>query len=142
MKKQTIIIILILIVIFLIIAFAVMQNMKQGRDIASYNNEYEKYLNEQFLGTEVTTLINKAIDTNEKNSVEKNENGYYVENSTNSIKIYIKLQQDGEYVPMERIFQVGITEFVKNFNLEDFKCTKINYHQATKLVKEVYIEVI
>lgn len=142
MKKQTIIIILILIVIFLIIAFAVMQNMKQGRDIASYNNEYEKYLNEQFLGTEVTTLINKAIDTNEKNSVEKNENGYYVENSTNSIKIYIKLQQDGEYVPMERIFQVGITEFVKNFNLEYFKCTKINYHQATKLVKEVYIEVI
>lgn len=143
MKKQTLIILILLIIVILIIVFAVAQNVQKQREIANYNGQYEKYLNGQVLyGTDVATLINKAMDDNKKNNVEKDEKGYYINNNTNSIKLYVKLVQDGDNFPMERIFEVGMTEFVKNFNIEDFKCTKINYHKETGMVSEVYFEVI
>ena len=94
------------------------------------------------LGTEVASLINKAIKENEKNNVIKDDKNYYIPNETNSIKIYVKLVQDGEAFAMERIFNYGMTEFVKNFNLENFKCTQVNYHKETGKVSEIYFEVI
>lgn len=142
MKKQTMIILIILIVILIAVVVAVTQNVQQERELAKYNSEYEKYLHKQILGTEVATLINKAMNSNEKNSVEKDENDYYIHNNTNSIKIYVMLELEGEYFPMEGIFQLGITEFVKNFNIIDFECTKINYHEQTGKISELYFEVI
>lgn len=142
MKKQTIIIIGTLIVILLLVAFAVAQNVQKERQVASYNNQYEKYQNKQIYGTDVATLINKAMNENEQNGVEKDEKGYYISNNANSIKIYVKLQAEGNYFPMERIFELGITEFVKNFNIEDFKCTQIKYHSQTGRISEVYYDVI
>lgn len=141
MKKQTIIIITLLIVIFLIIAFAVSQNVQKQRELSNYNYQYEQYKDSDVYGTDIATLINKAIDNNEKNEVAKDEKGYYIQNNTDSVKIYLKLEQDGENFPMERIFKLGITEFVKNFNLETFTCTKINYHKETGKVSEIYFEV-
>lgn len=142
MKKQTIIILILLIIIFLIVAFAVVQNMQKEREIANYNKQYEQYTEKQIYGTDLATLINKAVNDNEKNNVEKDENEYYIQNETDSVKIYVKLQEEGENFPMERIFKLGITEFVKNFNIESFKCTQINYHEQTKKISEIYFEVI
>ena len=142
MKKQAIIIGVAILVIILVIAFAVVQNVNVEKELLKYNYQYDKFLNKEVLGTEVASLINKAIDTNEKNNIEKDENKYYISNTTNSIKIYIKLEPDGENFPMERIFEVGMTEFVKNFNLEDFTCKKVNYHKETGKVSEIYFEVI
>lgn len=141
MKKQTIIIITLLIVIFLIIAFAVSQNVQKQRELSNYNYQYEQYKDSNVYGTDIATLINRAIDNNEKNEVAKDEKGYYIQNDTDSVEIYLKLEQDGENFPMERIFKLGITEFVKNFNLEPFTCTKINYHKETGKVSEIYFEV-
>lgn len=142
MKKQTILIFVLFIVILLLVAFAIMQNVQKQKQIANYNNQYEQYKDSQIYGTDITTQINKAMNENEKNNVEKDEKGYYKNNNSNSIKIYVKLQPEGEYFPMERIFELGMTEFVKNFNIEYFKCTQINYHSETSLVSEVYYEVI
>lgn len=142
MKKQTIIILILLIIIFLIVAFAVVQNIQKEREIANYNKQYEQYTEKQIYGTDLATLINKAVNDNEKNNVEKDENEYYIQNETDSVKIYVKLQEEGENFPMERIFKLGITEFVKNFNIESFKCTQINYHEQTKKISEIYFEVI
>ena len=143
MKKQTIIILL-MIIITIIVAFAVAQNVNAEKILVGYNAQYNKYLNQQVLGTEVASLINKIINTNEKNNIEKDEKEYYIPNTTNSIKMYIKLVQteDAEEFPMERIYNVGITEFVKNFSLIDFTCTKVNYHKETGQVSELYFEVI
>ena len=64
---------------------------------ANYNNskkanlEFEKYLNEEVYGSELATVINRAIDRNEKNEVEKNNKGIYQNNDTNSINIEIKM---------------------------------------------------
>ena len=82
------------------------------------------------------------MNDNEQNGVEKDEKGYYINNNVNSIKIYVKLQAEGNYFPMERIFELGITEFVKNFNIEDFKCAQIKYHNQTGRISEVYYDVI
>lgn len=142
MKKQTIIILILLIAIFLVVAFAVVQNIQKERKLENYNHQYEQYQDKLIYGTDVASLINQAVNSNEKNNVEKDENGYYIQNNSNSVKIFVKLQEEGENFPMERIFKIGITEFVKNFNIETFKCTQINYHEQTHKVSEIYFEVI
>lgn len=140
MKKQTILIIILLIAIILVIAFLVAQNIQKERILANYNKQYEICKTKNVYGTDVATLINMAIDNNEKNNISKDEKDYYIPDDENSVKIYVKLQEDGENFPMERIFKLGIIEFVKNFNLETFKCTQINYHKKTGKVSEVYFE--
>ena len=142
MKKQTVLIAILLVVIMLIVVFFVLQSVQKSRILANYNNQYEICKTKNVLGTDIATLINLAIDNNEKNNIKKDENGYYIPDEENSVKIYVKLQEEGENFPMERISQVGMVEFVKNFNLEAFKCTKINYHKVTGKVSEVYFEVI
>ena len=144
MKKQAVIILLLIIVITIIVAFAVTQNVNQEKALTQYNAQYNKFLNQKVLGTDVASLINKAMDTNDRNNIEKDEKDYYIPNTTNSIKIYVKLvnKPDGEQFPMERIYNVGITEFVKNFSLEDFTCTNVKYHKDTGQVSEIYFEVI
>lgn len=141
MKKQTIVIFILLVIIVIAVAVAVSQNVQKQRELSNYNNQYEQYKDVEVYGTDVATLINKAVDNNEKNEVSKDENGYYIANNTNSVKIYLKLETEGDNYPMERIVKLGMTEFVKNFNLETFTCTKINYHNETGKVSEVYLEV-
>lgn len=142
MKKQTGIIIAILVLMLLLVAFAVTQNVQKQKKVMAYNGTYEKHYNQIVYGTDVASIMNRAMNENEQNFVEQDEKGYYIDNNTNSIKIYIKLQAEGDFYPMERIVSLGITEFVKNFNIEDFKCTQINYHKDTGLVSEVYYETI
>lgn len=141
MKKQTIVIFILLVIIVIAVAVAVSQNVQKQRELSNYNNQYEQYKDVEVYGTDVATLINKAVDNNEKNEVPKDENGYYIANNTNSVKIYLKLETEGDNYPMERIVKLGMTEFVKNFNLETFTCTNINYHNETGKVSEVYFEV-
>ena len=59
-------------------------------------------------GTEVISLINKATNENIINEVEKDEKGFFIENETNSIKLYIKLLYDNNLTtyPMETITKV------------------------------------
>ena len=67
---------------------------------ASYNSaqkenaKFEMYKDKEILGSELTTIINKAVDTNEKNEVRKDNKGKYIDNGTNSINIDIKFIDD------------------------------------------------
>ena len=65
---------------------------KQQKQIQNFNRQYEEYNKEELTGVDITTLINKAISNNEKNNIAKDENGLYIENEENSIKIYITMQ--------------------------------------------------
>ena len=60
-------------------------------DIKKYNIEYEMYLNKLITGRELTTVINKAVDNNEKNKVSKDKNGFYLDDNENSINIDVKI---------------------------------------------------
>lgn len=47
-------------------------------------------------GADILSMINKAIDNNETNKIEKNENGLYIENDENSLKIELTLLSTDE----------------------------------------------
>ena len=144
MKKNVIIISLILFVIIIICIVAINFNSKTSKVIKSKNNEYEQYLTSEIYGTDVITLINKATSSNESNNVLKDEKGFYINNSQNSIQIDIVMITDEEkqettVYKMEAISKVGITEFIKNFNTAKFVCTKKEYHKETGQIS--YIEI-
>lgn len=134
----------ILLILFMIIIFSIciLFNNKQAQtnSIKNYNIEYEEYLNKKIYGTELATLINKVTNINENNKIKKNKNNHYIENDENSIKIEITMLLTEKTYPMEEFYNNDTAEFVKYFNLESFKCTKIEYHQKTGKVKKMMFE--
>ena len=107
-----------------------------------YNSQYEYYINKSIYGTELVTLINKVINENEINKVEKDEKGFFIENNENSIKINIKMNTNGKTYQMETFYNNDITKFVENFNLVKFRCNKIEYHKKSGRVSKLYFEEI
>ena len=141
--KKPLISLLILFIVLCAIFIGTMLNYKNSeKQILSFNKEYEQYMDKIVLGSEIATLINKATNNNEKNKIEKTNDGKYINNGINSIQIFIKLTQKKDYFPMETISEHKISEFVRNFNLQDFKCTKITYHDKTKQVAQLYFDII
>lgn len=133
MKKSLILIATLILVIVIIIAVKINNIQKQKQQILNYNKEFEYYCNKEILGTDITTLINKAADNNEKNDIEKDEKGLYIPNDENSIKIYIKMKFTKNIYPMESFYTAGINDFTKYFGSISFKASKINYHENGKI---------
>ena len=144
MKKNVIIIALILIVIIVICVVGINVNSKVSKITLKENGEYEKYLKDEIYGTDVVTLINKAISNNETNNITKDEKGLYITDNQNSIIMDLVMITDSEKdetttYRMETISKVGITEFIKNFNTAEFECTRKEYHSQTG--KIAYIDI-
>lgn len=143
MKKNVIIISLILLMIIIVCIVMINLNSKVSNLTKKQNQEYEEYLEGTIYGTDVITLINKVSSNNELNNVEVDEKGFYINNNQNSIQIDLVMITDEEKATtttykMETISKVGITEFIKNFNIAEFKCTKKEYHTQTGQIS--YIE--
>ena len=142
MKKTLIIILILFVAILAAVSMTVVDLQQTGKQVKQFNQIFEEYKDKSLLGSEVASLINKAIDNNEKNQISKNDKGIYQEDGKYSVQIFVKLEKEGDYFTMERINALKITEFVKNFSLQDFKCTGIEYHKETKRVSKVYFESI
>lgn len=143
MKKSTLAILGTLIIIVILIIVKINIHSKEQAVIKKQNSEYEQYLKNEIYGTDLITLINKAINSNENNGVEKDEKGNFINNNLNSINIDIVMITDEEKqetttYKMEAISKVGISSFITNFNTVKFKCSKIEYHKNTGKIK--YIE--
>ena len=129
----------ILVILFSTIGLLITKNTT-NRLLKQENSKYECYLNRTIYGTEVATIINKAINQNENNQVQKDEKKHYIENNENSIKIEIKMLTTGKTYPMEEIYNNDMTQFVQNFNFIQFKCTKLEYHKSSGKVKKLLFE--
>ena len=140
MKKSFFIASAIFFIIICIICTFLIDLRAEKSQIKKENMEYQIYLNKEIYGTDVASLINKAIDQNEKNNVQKNEKGYYINNEQNSVKIDLKMTTIDKTYAMEEIYQKDITKFVQNFNLIKFKCTSIEYHQKTGRISKLIFE--
>lgn len=143
MKKNVIIICVILLVIITICTMGISINAKKVSVQKQANKEYEQYLEKDIYGTDVATIINKAIDSNNQNDIQQ-EDEKYIENNENSIIVELVMITNEEKEKtttyrMETINKVGINEFIKNFNTATFKITKIEYHKQTGKIK--YIEI-
>lgn len=139
--KQTLLTILAIIFIIICATCAFLINIRaEKNEIKKANSQYEEYLNKEVLGTDVASLISKAIDENERNNIQKDEKNYYIENEENSIKIDLKMITIEKTYPMEEIYNNNITSFVQNFNTIKFKCTSIEYHNKTGRVSKIVFE--
>ena len=141
MKKITIFIVCILIAITFIAYLCNEYKIKKSQ-IDTSNLEYKSTYQKEINGNSLATIINKALDSNEKNNVEKDENGAFIENDDNSIKIDIKFKQSDHVFKMEDIYLNKVQEFIRLYGQALFKCTKIEYHNKTKLVKYLYFQEI
>ena len=142
MKKTVLIIAIPIVIILFSICGLFITQKTTIRNIKKYNRQYEYYINKSIYGTELVTLINKVINENEINKVEKDEKGFFIENNENSIKINIKMNTNGKTYQMETFYNNDITKFVENFNLVKFRCNKIEYHKKSGRVSKLYFEEI
>ena len=141
MKRNFFIILTILLIISAIVGCTVYNYRRTQANIAQYNKQYESWYNKQILGTDFISIINKTIDNNEKNDIQKDENNIYIEDNEKSVKIYVKFLESDNIFDMEAISSNGIENFIQNYATFSFKCTKIDYHKNGN-VKSLFFEEI
>lgn len=133
MKRFIILFITCISIALLIFSYKLGQYKSNQLDIQKFNKEYLDYERKNLYGTDITTVINKAIDNNEQYKIKKDESGLYIPEKDYSIKIYINLQEEGSTYPMESFNKVGINEFTSYFGELNFKCTRVNYHKNGRI---------
>lgn len=118
-------------------------NYKANSNISKKANlEFENYLNQEVYGTDLSTVINRAVDNNETNNVSKDNKGIYEDNNENSIEIEIKMTDNDTIYPMETFYNNEIQEFINYYGSIKFKCVDIKYHESTHKVKYMLFEQI
>ena len=139
MKNKILIILIIFLIVLAIAVYSIYNYRTNVFEAQKINNQYKSYYNIQILGTELLSIINRTEDINEKNGIQKNEDGLYIENDTNSIKVYIKLKYKDDYTTLEieKILQDGTDNFIKTYGTASFKGEEISYHEKTGNVKAI-----
>ncbi len=137
MKKYIITILILVAIVISSMLYAYNTYKKNIQDLKDYNNEFTKYQNTEIAGTEIATILNKAVNNNEQNKVSKNEKEMYIENDENSIKVDIYIKDNDTTYSMETIYNMGVEKFINSFSLETFKITDVQYHTKTKKIKYI-----
>lgn len=147
MKKRNIILLVILLIIVVVfVYYQVVNAQNKKKAIEKFNSDFEQYTEKSTIyGTNLVTIINKAIDNNEKNNIKKDEKGYYIEDTEKSIIIELNMiNKDDELTiyRMEAINNLGIEKFLSSeFNLILFKCTDIKYHENGRMSKITFTQI-
>lgn len=133
MKKS--IILILIIGMFLLSALWIKYQSYQAEQkaIKAINQEYETYLNKNITGRELTTAINRAVDNNAQNKIPKDDQGFYVQNDTNSIEIEIKIIDNDTTYKMETLYSGGMENFIQYYSEIQFECTKISYNHLGRV---------
>lgn len=104
------------------------------------NKKYESYINQEITGTELTTLINKVVDSNIQNNVQKDKKGKYIDNEENSINIDIKFIDNDITYNIEKIYSSGTNKFFQYYGDIKFKCSITEYHKKTNKIRYMLFE--
>ena len=132
MKKVFTVIIIVVIIAIVLVLSKYYEYKEQKSKIDTFNAQYEQYLDRDVYGSEIASVINKAVDDNEKAGIKKDENGKYIQNDENSVNIEVKiidLEEDTIFA-METLYGGGMTQFVQYYSAILFKCTEIRYNSA------------
>ena len=133
---------LIIISIVSTISYLYLNSISNQRIAQKENIKFEIYKDEEITGAEVTTLINKAINSNQQNEVEKDKKGRYIDNETNSINVDIKFIDDDVTYNIEKIYNNGMDKFLTYYRDIKFKCVDVQYHDKTQKIKYMLFEQI
>ena len=137
MKKTIIFIICVVIIILSAFYMKYLDYREERNSVKRSNLEYEMYLNKEITGRELTSVVNKAVNNNEKNKVAKNENKIYEKNDETSISIEIMSDNETTY-KMETIYNGGMVTFIQYYGDILFECTKIEYNSKGKICYMVF----
>lgn len=147
MKRNLIILISALLIVCVFVVYFVINYRNMQIDAQANNKEYITYKDKTIVGTTLVSLINKTVDNNEKNNIEKDEKNTYIENDKNSVKIYIyflDLEKEDKYIEtpytMEQIYNNDTYNFIKLYGTSNFYCSNIDYHEKTGNVKSLTFE--
>ena len=140
--KKLLIFFAIVVIIVCVVSYVFLNYKANYNTSKKANLEFENYLNEEIYGTDLSTVINRAIDSNEKNAVEKNNKGIYLNNDKNSISIEVKMNDNDSICQMETFYKNGMQNFLNYYGNIKFKCTDIKYHKTTNKVKYMLFEQI
>ncbi|MEI3402240.1 MAG: hypothetical protein V8R51_08070 [Clostridia bacterium] len=139
MRKISIFLVIVLTIVAAI-GFKYMSYKNEYNAIQKENKEFEEYKDKEVYGLEVGTMINKAVDKNTKNKIEKDNNGNFIQNDKNSIEIEIYITDNETTYKMETIYNAGTEQFVQYYGNIKFKCSKIEYHENTGRIKYMLFE--
>lgn len=140
--KKIAIFLLIIIGIVSTISYLYLNSINNQRIAQKENIKFEIYKDEEITGAEVTTLINKAINSNQQNEIEKDKKGRYIDNENNSINIDIKFIDDDVTYNIEKIYNNGMDKFLTYYRDIKFKCVDVQYHDKTQKIKYMLFEQI
>ena len=138
MKKTIIFIICVVIIILSAFYMKYLDYREERNSVKRSNLEYEMYLNKEITGRELTSVVNKAVNNNEKNKVAKNENKIYEKNDETSISIDILMSDNETTYNMETIYNGGMVTFIQYYGDILFECTKIEYNSKGKICYMVF----
>lgn len=140
--KKIAIFFLIVIIIITGIAYMYLNYKANYYQAQKENKQFESYEGQEVYGSDIATVVNKAVDSNIKNEVTKDENGKYINNDNNSINIDIKILDNDTTYNMETLYSGGMDKFVQYYGEIKFKCTELEYHKSTSKVKYMLFEQI
>ena len=139
MKNKILLILIIFMCVLLVVAYYVYSYRNSIAESQKMNREYEQYQNSQMLGSELISLINKTVDVNTDLGIEKDQDGLFIDNEENSIKIYVNFVYEDDYktLEMEKIYNNGAENFMKVYSTASVKCTEFTIHEKTNNVKSL-----
>lgn len=139
MKKLAIILTL-TIICLMMFGYKYFNFKSEYSQIKRRNAEYESYYQKVLYGSDIATIVNRAVNDNERNDVKKDSKGLYIDNNTNSLKVEVKITDNDTLYTMEKLYDGGMTNFVTFYQDVEFECTKIEYHQSTRNIKYMLFE--
>ena len=144
MKKGTLTVVILMLIALGLTVYFVISSRITSNVASEENRYYQQLLNKEITGTELSSVINKVIDSNKKNELSLDDKKLYIENDSNSIVVEItfKYEEGTKTLRGEKIFNGEVRNFISYYGNVRFKCTKLEYHESTKKVKKVYIEEI
>ena len=81
--KKIIIILLIFIVVLCILLYNFNSIALDKQKVAEENAEFEQFLNKEIYGIDIASIINKAVDKNIKNGIQKDDKDFFIQNDEN-----------------------------------------------------------
>ena len=78
--KKIAVFFLIIIIVVVAISYLYLNYKINYNQVKQENNYFESYLDKEIYGTELTTIINKPIDKNTQNNVDKDKKVFYIDN--------------------------------------------------------------
>lgn len=146
MKRNLIVILLIFVIILLILSVIFILQLTNMQDVKKVYDEdiefFNKYQDVQFDITDFISIMNKAIENNNKHEIQQNEEKEYIEDDKYSIKIYLRLDDREELIPMEVLMlsDSGGSKVISELFADIvYRYDSIEYHELTGRVKKIVI---